>query len=470
MKRVLLILPAPYKKYPEYTGNFVAASDSKVEFVVSFLDDFLFVINGTQASIRDLRQDFDVADFDSVMMWLSLNQNQAEMIAIAAYCRKRKVHYADDYIPYVYGDFGDKLGSAFVAWEHGLNVPDTLFGSHQTIAEHYDHFELPVILKSVHGGKGNNNYLIHDAAELQQILESNPDTKYVLQQFIPNDGDYRVLVFGGKPTLVIYRRASGNSHLNNTSQGGTAKTVDLSTISPAVKTLAKLAAHVGKVEIAGVDIMLDKDTGEPYLLEVNRLPQIASGSFIDDKLQAYRNYFAKLNTKKSAKTSISPTRVVGITELVSFGNYAKKVPAKIDTGADSSAIWASNIRVTKNGVLRFSLFGEGSEFYTGERLKRTDFEAAQITSSNGKHEIRYRVTLAVKIRGKTIHGRFYLSDRSHNKFPVLIGRRMLNKKFVVDVSKKSVSIVKENKLGINAKLRANPYEFHKQYVRKVNNG
>ena len=50
--------------------------------------------------------------------------------------------------------------------------------------------------------------------------------------------------------------------------------------------------------------------------------------------------------------------IIGSTEHVDFGKRAQKVPAKIDTGADSSAVWASNIRIDKDGVLKFSLFGE----------------------------------------------------------------------------------------------------------------
>ena len=61
--------------------------------------------------------------------------------------------------------------------------------------------------------------------------------------------------------------------------------------------------------------------------------------------------------------------IIGSTELVSVENFLN-IPAKIDTGADSSAIWASNINVSEDGVLSFSLFGKDSKFYTGEKLER----------------------------------------------------------------------------------------------------
>ena len=47
--------------------------------------------------------------------------------------------------------------------------------------------------------------------------------------------------------------------------------------------------------------------------------------------------------------------VIGSTEYVSVAGITN-IPAKIDTGADSSSIWASRINMTEDGVLEFVLF------------------------------------------------------------------------------------------------------------------
>lgn len=159
--------------------------------------------------------------------------------------------------------------------------------------------------------------------------------------------------------------------------------------------------------------------------------------------------------------------IIGIVELVSLGKRAVDVPAKIDTGADSSAIWASNIRVGRDGVLRFSLFGEGSPYFSGKIFKRTDFSVAQVKSSNGQTEIRYRTHFSVTIAGKKIKGLFNLSDRSRNAYKILIGRRTISRKFLVDVSRgaeKMTGGVETKRL--ERKLQKDPYQFHKKYVKK----
>jgi hypothetical protein len=163
---------------------------------------------------------------------------------------------------------------------------------------------------------------------------------------------------------------------------------------------------------------------------------------------------------------ILPRQTIGIVELVSFGRRAENVPAKIDTGADSSAIWATNIRVGRDGVLRFSLFGEGSKYYNGKIFKRSDFDAASVKSSNGQSEIRYRTHLVVTIAGRKIRAKFNLSDRAHNTYKVLIGRRTISGKFVVDVGQNRTHLPAPQKTKLlNKKLRRNSYEFHKKYVK-----
>lgn len=159
--------------------------------------------------------------------------------------------------------------------------------------------------------------------------------------------------------------------------------------------------------------------------------------------------------------------VIGRNEPVDFLRFARKVPAKIDTGADSSSIWVSNVRVDRSGVLRFSLFGEGSPYYTGKTIKREQYKVAQVRSATGHQQIRYRTQLSLKIGGKRIRAMFNLSDRSQNKFPVLIGRRTLSGKFLVDVTKAQYTDPDTTVTGeLNGRLITDPYAFYKKYYKK----
>lgn len=170
-----------------------------------------------------------------------------------------------------------------------------------------------------------------------------------------------------------------------------------------------------------------------------------------------------LSTKQKPELNI-----IGSTEYVDIAK-TKHIPAKIDTGADSSSIWASHIRVTKDGVLHFRLFDENSPFYTGKAFKRKDFKVAVIRSASGHEQIRYRTHLSVVISNRRIRVLFNLSDRSNNNFPVLIGRRSISGKFLVDVSRNHTSIRPNNPKTrlIQRRLKEDPYEFHRKYIKKL---
>ena len=56
-------------------------------------------------------------------------------------------------------------------------------------------------------------------------------------------------------------------------------------------------------------------------------------------------------------------------------------------------------------------------------------------------------SIAIGLDGKDelIEAEFSLSDRSDMKYPVLIGRKLLKGRFIVDVSRKNVSLKFNNK-------------------------
>jgi len=133
-----------------------------------------------------------------------------------------------------------------------------------------------------------------------------------------------------------------------------------------------------------------------------------------------------------------PPIVIGQSEYIDFPEQGiAKVPARIDTGARTSALWASNI-IEKDGTLHFCLFGEASPLYNGAVITVDDYELRAVTPSNGITEERYAVLLLVCIAGRTIRAHFTLADRSTQKYPVLVGRNILRGKFIVDIKRNHV--------------------------------
>ncbi len=163
--------------------------------------------------------------------------------------------------------------------------------------------------------------------------------------------------------------------------------------------------------------------------------------------------------------------IIGATEFVEIAGI-KNIPAKVDTGADTSSIWASKINIEKDGTLNFVLFDNNSPLYTGEKLTSIDYTIKKVRSSHGDTQIRYSVPLELRIGNKILTTKFTLANRSRNNFPVLIGRRTINGNFLVDVSKDAVGYKKKisTSAKLNQEMRENPYEFHQKYFQKKEKG
>lgn len=131
-------------------------------------------------------------------------------------------------------------------------------------------------------------------------------------------------------------------------------------------------------------------------------------------------------------------QIIGGSDLIDFPDFdLENIAARIDSGAKSSSIHASYIREVKKGdhkVLRFCLLGNRKKHYEVETYdKRT------IRSSNGHSQERYVVKMKVKLFGRKFKTDFTLAHRKEMKYPVLLGRRLLRNRFVVDVSQKNLS-------------------------------
>lgn len=162
--------------------------------------------------------------------------------------------------------------------------------------------------------------------------------------------------------------------------------------------------------------------------------------------------------------------IIGRTALASFpAEGIFDIPVKIDTGADTSSIWVSELSIDTDNVLHFVLFDKDSPYYSGKRHSAHNYTAHLIRSSNGMAQVRYRVQLTIELAGRTVRGSFTLADRSSNTYPVLVGCKLLNKKFLVDVSLHAPwqpDVEQRPMHRFDEEMRNNPHAFFKKYHQK----
>lgn len=133
--------------------------------------------------------------------------------------------------------------------------------------------------------------------------------------------------------------------------------------------------------------------------------------------------------------------ILGRYEYADIVGVFSSVPVKIDTGAYRSSIHVKSVEVyVKNGekVLRFQLLGHPA-YPESQVIETKEFNTTKVRSSGGHEAARYEVMLKIKLGYKVFTTSFTLSERSKNAFPVLIGRRALRRRFLVDSDRSSVS-------------------------------
>lgn len=130
----------------------------------------------------------------------------------------------------------------------------------------------------------------------------------------------------------------------------------------------------------------------------------------------------------------SNKQIIGRVETVKFTKLGDiGIAARIDTGAKTSSLWASKVKIRDDGRLSFKLFAKGSPYYSGKDIVMRAYEETVVSSSMGGIQQRYKVKLTVVINNRKIRAAFTLADRSRQVYPVLIGRNILRGKYIVDV-------------------------------------
>ncbi|HWA51590.1 MAG TPA: RimK family alpha-L-glutamate ligase [Patescibacteria group bacterium] len=156
---------------------------------------------------------------------------------------------------------------------HKIPVPDTFSTrEYKDLYRLGDKLGFPLVMKSSRAGKGGKVWLVKDNSEFVNFInkfdrENYPAKNILVQGFIDYKYDLRILVIGEK-MYCMRRIPRAGDFRANFSLGGS---VELFPLTPELKKLAKDAMDAIGLEVAGVDVLIDKDN-KNYILEVNHTP------------------------------------------------------------------------------------------------------------------------------------------------------------------------------------------------------
>lgn len=167
-------------------------------------------------------------------------------------------------------NIGNKVYQAVTFSRYGIPIPRTARSHRPKFDALAATLGTPFIAKDPQGTHGSRVWLVNTENDLAHLKVGK---EYVFQEFIENDGDFRVHVVGGDTTFCPYKRVPVEGEFrSNVSLGATVTSIDSKEEREVICKLAISAAKALNLDYCGVDIVRSLVNGSYYVLETNSDP------------------------------------------------------------------------------------------------------------------------------------------------------------------------------------------------------
>lgn len=258
----------------------------------------LFSFNGISCTFINLDSGMSASEYDGVYLngYLKTPEIAFTAATILDSCN----------VPYVNSELRNapsltKLSSYAKLAAKGVPLPKTYAGTAATLTRAAESGYLadvsyPCILKRADADRGIDNFILHDwAAVNKKITTGDFDSIWLLQEFIPNDGYYVVTYYHDKLEFGVYRahveradRDETKRHMFKPKGGANASFMKAEEVPANVAEVSRAATRAMNREVASVDVVCHRETGQSYVLEVNYNPQLVTVSvFRDERIESF---------------------------------------------------------------------------------------------------------------------------------------------------------------------------------------
>lgn len=221
-----------------------------------------------------LHKGTDLRDFSFV--WLCSSWGSRDLAyAIQLYLKKHK-------IPHTQVEKGtSKITDQMIFVQNGIQTPDALFIGRKDVENCLKQIKeacgYPLVIKDIRGSQGAHLIKVRSEEDfLIKIKDVPKHKKYLFQQYIPNEYDWGIMVANGVVVSGQKRYHCEGEFRNNICNGAEEIFIDSSDIPFQIKEMAIKAGKALGLAWSRSDIIIDKNTQKPYVLETNRLPGLTS--------------------------------------------------------------------------------------------------------------------------------------------------------------------------------------------------
>jgi glutathione synthase/RimK-type ligase-like ATP-grasp enzyme len=287
MKKILIFNAVLSKKNQwelEYFKNYFNNKNFKVE---SYLyKDLVIYLESGELKVYFKEKELDLNKREVAFVYFRRRGgNSLETLSIStsmAYIvKKRGISFFDRDL--AMGFCINKRNQMVLLGMNDIPIPRTfLIGEVEQVDRNFilGKIKLPWIVKPPGGSEGKGIFLITKLSDLDKI---NLKGRIMIQDFIPNEGDYRLLVTDGRVTFIENRvRKDEKEFRNNVCLGADEVIVDIDKAPEEMIALAEKSAKIFDRQIAGVDVLFDEADGCYKVLEVNPSPGFSKPNVTDE--------------------------------------------------------------------------------------------------------------------------------------------------------------------------------------------
>ena len=172
-----------------------------------------------------------------------------------------------------------------------------------------------------------------------------------------------------------------------------------------------------------------------YIKRVNELIQL---DWLKCVLAFVAGAMALLIVQYVSMTEATQPRVLSAVEEVELKPASLGLLARVDTGAATSSISAQQIEIyKKQGQDWVSFVLSHSTLDETLALHAPLVRYAQVRQASQPEPVmRPVVVLSVELQGEVLELEFSLTDRAHLNYPLLLGRNLIGKGWLVDINRR----------------------------------
>lgn len=294
MKKLLILVDniGPKKEaLAEYIAKNLSSED---KLVLARFSDLIFNIKKGKVEIAIEGTDYQIKDFDLVY-FRRAGGRFLSLAGTLAFCLDSfNIRFFDTSFKEM-GVAGDKLTSYIRLSLAGLPTIPAYFCWRTKILEKRQEIikqlGLPLVAKQLSSQRGEGVFLIKKIEDFELLDKDFSQSQFLFQKYCLGQDEYRILVLGNKIGSFEKKIKNNPDEFRvNVALGAKEEFIDIKKISQEMKEISLKAAKTLKIEIAGVDTLVD-EKNQTWLLEVNRGPGLTYDPKISPELDSIALFF-----------------------------------------------------------------------------------------------------------------------------------------------------------------------------------